>query len=302
VAASARQLKKKSHKTRAGVFTVLREVVSALPGDLNTHFTALVPGVVSALSVRPLAVPRGDARLTTPRTQDVKGASDMRLAALEFVYAAVTTHSATVVQPHIKALAPLAFANSADGLAQLSATALRVIGELVLVSRPEKGQPGAGFDYKPLVKDAFAAVLARLKLLDVDPAIKESSIAAMGVVLARYGDELGDQLSIVLPVLMQRLANEITRLTTVQALYRIAASDVVVNLKPVLEETYKEMAQLLRKISHQIKQASLLALEALTARYGKDVAPALHAAVLTEAAALVSCVLASRAASAPLVV
>lgn len=50
--AIARQLKEKSAKTRAGAFTMLRELLLALPGAVSGHVPLLLPGVLAALTVR----------------------------------------------------------------------------------------------------------------------------------------------------------------------------------------------------------------------------------------------------------
>jgi hypothetical protein len=48
---------------------------------------------------------------------------------------------------------------------------------------------------------------------DIDQEIKECAIAAMGVLLARMGRELGAEVHNVLALLMDRLRNEITRVS-----------------------------------------------------------------------------------------
>ena len=56
--ATARQLKEKSAKTRAGAFTVLRELLLALPSAVSGHVPLSLPGVLAALNVRsPLLLP-----------------------------------------------------------------------------------------------------------------------------------------------------------------------------------------------------------------------------------------------------
>ena len=49
--ATARQLREKSAKTRAGAFTVLRELLLALPGAVSGHVPLLLPGIIAALNV-----------------------------------------------------------------------------------------------------------------------------------------------------------------------------------------------------------------------------------------------------------
>ena len=60
--------------------------------------------------------------------------------------------------------------------------------------------------------------MKRLSAADIDQEVKERAITAMGQILANLGDCLESKLSQCLPVYVNRLNNEITRLTTVRAL------------------------------------------------------------------------------------
>lgn len=46
-----KQLKEKSVKTRSGAFSLLKELVTVLPGSLNGHVAALIPGIQYSLGV-----------------------------------------------------------------------------------------------------------------------------------------------------------------------------------------------------------------------------------------------------------
>ncbi len=65
--------------------------------------------------------------------------------------------------------------------------------------------------------------------------VKERAISCMGRVIANMGDELQPgQLPECLPLLLDRLKNEITRLTAVKALTRVAQSPLNISLDPIL--------------------------------------------------------------------
>ena len=53
---------------------------------------------------------------------------------------------------------------------------------------------------------------------DIDQEVKERAITCMGQVVASLGDSLGQQLPECMPIFVDRLRNEITRLTTVRAI------------------------------------------------------------------------------------
>ncbi len=60
---------------------------------------------------------------------------------------------------------------------------------------------------------------------------------------------------------MERLRNEITRLTAVKAFASIAQSPLSVDLSPVLQPLLAELTGFLRKANRVLRQASLSALE-----------------------------------------
>jgi cullin-associated NEDD8-dissociated protein 1 len=72
------------------------------------------------------------------------------------------------------------------------------------------------YNYQPLVQPIFKAVLPRLEALDIDQEIKECAITTVGKLFAHMGDELKNQLPVVLTLLRKRLDNEITRTPTLK--------------------------------------------------------------------------------------
>ena len=62
-------------------------------------------------------------------------------------------------------------------------------------------------------------------------------------------------------MLLERLRNEITRLTAVKAFASIAQSPLSLDLSPVLQPLLAELTGFLRKANRVLRQASLSALE-----------------------------------------
>jgi cullin-associated NEDD8-dissociated protein 1 len=87
---------------------------------------------------------------------------------------------------------------------------------------------------------------------------------------------------------LDRLSNEITRLTAVKALETIASSRLQIDLSPILSESIKELSSFLRKANRQLKQSSLSALGVIVKNYGNDKkAQELNKSVLTELSPLI---------------
>jgi len=56
----------------------------------------------------------------------------------------------------------------------------------------------------------------------------------MGQIICNLGDVLQNELQVCLPIFLDRLRNEITRLTTVKALIKVAGSPLKINLTSIL--------------------------------------------------------------------
>ena len=91
----------------------------------------------------------------------------------------------------------------------------------------------------------------------------------------------------MLSILLERMRNEITRLSAVRALTTIARSAVALDLSPALPQALADLTSFLRKASRQLRLAALAALTALVARDGPRADPTALEAAVAEAAPLV---------------
>lgn len=80
----------------------------------------------------------------------------------------------------------------------------------------------------------YNCTYSRLKTSDIDQEVKERSISCMGQIICNLGDVLQNEVQICLPIFLDRLRNEITRLTTVKALTKVAGSPLKINLSSIL--------------------------------------------------------------------
>ncbi|XP_051483107.1 cullin-associated NEDD8-dissociated protein 1-like isoform X2 [Apus apus] len=267
VKALHKQLKEKSIKSRQGCFSLLTELASVLPGCLADHIPALVPGVVFSLA-------------------DKSSSSNMRIDALSFLHVLLCNHQPEVFHPHIKSLLPPVVTCIGDPFYKITSEALLVTQQLVKVIRP-LDKP-CTFDAKPYVKDLFPSTLKRLKAADIDQEVKERAISCMGQIIYSLGDHLSTDLQPTLKIFLERLKNEITRLTTVKALTLIASSPLKIDLRPILGEGFPILASFLRKNQRALKLSTLTALDILVKNYSDSLKPAMIESVLTELPALIT--------------
>ncbi|XP_025019205.1 cullin-associated NEDD8-dissociated protein 1-like [Python bivittatus] len=262
-----KQLKEKSVRSRQGCFTLLTELANVLPGCLADHVPALVPGIVFSLT-------------------DKSSSSNMKIDALSFLHVVLCNHAREVFHPHVKALLPPVVICIGDPFYKITSEALLVTLQLVKVIRPL--DVPCTFDAKPYVTDLFSATLKRLKAADIDQEVKERAISCMGQIVCSLGDYLSSDLQPTLKVFLERLKNEITRLTTVKALTLIANSPLKIDLRPILAEGFPILASFLRKNQRALKLSTLTALDILIKNYSDSLKPAMIECVLMELPDLIS--------------
>ncbi|NXJ94380.1 CAND1 protein, partial [Corythaixoides concolor] len=267
VKALHKQLKEKSIKSRQGCFSLLTELANVLPGCLADHIPALVPGIVFSLA-------------------DKSSSSNMRIDTLSFLHVLLCNHQPEVFHPHIKSLLPPVVTCIGDPFYKITSEALLVTQQLVKVIRPL--DKSCAFDAKPYVKDLFPGTLKRLKAADIDQEVKERAISCMGQIIYNLGDHLSSDLQPTLKIFLERLKNEITRLTTVKALTLIASSPLKIDLRPILGEGFPILASFLRKNQRALKLSTLTALDTLVKNYSDSLKPAMIESVLTELPALIT--------------
>ncbi|KAG7031344.1 Cullin-associated NEDD8-dissociated protein 1, partial [Cucurbita argyrosperma subsp. argyrosperma] len=130
--------------------------------------------------------------------------------------------------------------------------------------------------------------MSRLTNQDQDQEVKECAISCMGLVVSTFGDSLKAELATCLPVLLDRMGNEITRLTAVKAFAVIAASPLRIDMSCVLEHVISELTAFLRKANRALRQATLGTLNSLIAAYGDKIAPSAYEIIIVELSTLIS--------------
>ncbi|XP_045123978.1 cullin-associated NEDD8-dissociated protein 1-like [Portunus trituberculatus] len=262
-----RQMKEKSIKTRQGCFALLTELVQVYPGALTHHIPALIPGIQFSLG-------------------DKNSSSNMKIDTLAFVHCLLVHHSGEVFHQHIGELLPPVVTCVADPFYKITAEALLVLQQIVKVIRPL--DLASSFDFTPYTGDLYHCTLARLRAADLDQEVKERAIACMGQIISHLGDHLQGELGTCLPIFLDRLRNEITRLTTVKALTKVAASPLRIDLRPILGEALPVLASFLRKNQRALKLATLTLLDTVVTNYSTALSPQMLDKVLVELPPLIN--------------
>ncbi|KAK2158819.1 hypothetical protein LSH36_163g01004 [Paralvinella palmiformis] len=248
VKAVHKQLKEKSVKTRQCCFLLLTELVQVLPGALTNYACSIMPGIQFSLG-------------------DKTSSSNMKIDTLAFINCFLISHPPTVFYPHINILVPPVVMAVGDPFYKITSEALLVTQQLVKVIRPL--DQNVDFDFQPYVGQLYKCTLKRLKAADIDQEVKERAISCMGQIICNLGDSLGSELSNCLPIFLERLKNEITRLTTVKAVTLIAGSPLHIDLLPILDDGVPILASFLRKNNRALRLSTLQCLDVLVKNYGR---------------------------------
>ncbi|XP_063225020.1 cullin-associated NEDD8-dissociated protein 1 [Bacillus rossius redtenbacheri] len=267
VEAVHQQMKEKSIKTRQDCFALLRELVIVLPGALTNHIPTLIPSILYSMG-------------------DKNSSSNMKIDTLTFVQCLLNTHPSEIFRPLMPVLVPGVIAAVGDSFYKITAEALVVLQQLVKVIRP-LDEP-FNMEFAPITIELYNCTLLRLKTADIDQEVKERAISCMGQIICHMGDFLKEELPICLPIFLDRLRNEITRLTTIKALTKVAGSPLNIDLRPILAEAVPVLGSFLRKSQRSLKLSTLILLDTLIKNYSSAVNSELLNKVIVELTPLIS--------------
>jgi len=261
-----KQLREKSIKTRQGSFALLNELIHVLPGCLHQYTATLIPGILYSLS-------------------DKNSSSNMKIDGLAFLNAYIKSHQPEVFQPHVQTLLPAIIAAVGDSFYKISSEALLVLTQIVRVIRPDQKQ---NYNFQQYINPIYDCTFSKLRAADIDQEVKERAITCMGQVISSFGDNMSQQLKTSLPVLVDRLKNEITRLTCVKALINIANSPYKLDLSPLLPTAFPILASFLRKNQRALKLGTLSLLDVLAKNYGEYINAQVIETILVEVPQLIN--------------
>uniref|UniRef100_A0A8K9XEU3 Cullin-associated and neddylation-dissociated 2 (putative) n=1 Tax=Oncorhynchus mykiss TaxID=8022 RepID=A0A8K9XEU3_ONCMY len=256
VKALHKQLKEKSMKSRQDCFSLLTELANVLPGALGKHIPSLIPGIVHSLT-------------------DKSTSSNMKIDALSFLNVLLCSHPPAVFQPHMKAILPPVVQCVEDPFYKITSEALLVTQQMVTIICPLGGR-------NSVPNKSIYSTLDKLPAADIDQEVKERAISCMGHIVCHLGDQLGGDLQPTLQIFLERLKNEITRLTAVKTLTLIATSPLRIDLRPLLTEGIPILASFLRKNQRALKLSTLTALNMIVMNYSDSLKPPMIEAVLNE--------------------
>ncbi|KAF9934606.1 Cullin-associated NEDD8-dissociated protein 1 [Linnemannia zychae] len=283
----AKQMSSKSVQTRVYGYVLLKELVTVLKGGLETNYMLFIPSIKQSLST---ASQSDHHHLGTN--------SNLKIEALGFLRSLFRTHPPEVFQRNLDQLCPPVISAIQDKFYKISSEALVCCMELIKVVRhmdfDEDAQrysfQSLDPEAKPYILQIYNVILQRVSTADADQEVKERSILCLGVLLSRVGDELKTELAACLPLLLEKLQNELTRLMAVKTLSQIVESPVCAetDIKEPILQAIPEVASLLRKSNRPLKVASLHFLDVAIRRFGKVLSIQIYEELLKDLKPLIS--------------
>uniref|UniRef100_A0A1I7RSB0 TIP120 domain-containing protein n=2 Tax=Bursaphelenchus xylophilus TaxID=6326 RepID=A0A1I7RSB0_BURXY len=241
VKAICKQLKSKSANVRLHCYSLLTSLVRAFPGCLERHFEILIPLIQNSVN-------------------EESADNATKIDTLQFLNLSFCSHEPQVFVSHFESLVAIIIKCVNESFYKVSAAALIVLQSLIIVLK----RTGEGEKY---LESIYNVIVSKLKVGDIDQEVKERSIAAGGVLLSSFGAELGPKLEEILPLLLDKINNEITRPTTVQAFCVIVNSSETIDLSLVLDNLLLQLSDFLRKNQRALKIASLTLMSSLVSKY-----------------------------------
>jgi cullin-associated NEDD8-dissociated protein 1 len=220
----AKLLQENSIPTKQAAIAVLRNMIHAGDG-LSEQLEKLIDPIVHAFTA-PNAYTGMSSVFTGAGGSTT--ATKLRIEALQLIGIICDTHSPKVLSPHIGHIIANVNASMRDQQYRVSSEAVRVTESIIKSLTPPRSidsEQNLGH-----LGELYHAIFLQILAVEVDLEVRQRAVHALGVLLARTsGAKLSGSLSIsqrlsALSIIFDRLKNETTRLSAIQAIGWISAS------------------------------------------------------------------------------
>lgn len=205
-----RQLKEKSIKTRQSCFQLLSELVNILPNALadpdnqtdqtKNFLNNIVPGIMYSLNSN-------------------NSTSSMKIEALSFLNVLLKTHKSQVFSNYFHALVTEIKKAVGDPFYKITSEALLVLTQIIPIIRPSL-DVHCDANIMSYLDGIYSITFLKLQASDIDQEVKERAITCMAQIICTFGDVMAN-LQEAFAIFLERLKNEVTRLTCVKALIKV---------------------------------------------------------------------------------
>ncbi|GAM88930.1 hypothetical protein ANO11243_069640 [Dothideomycetidae sp. 11243] len=261
IQATSKLLRTSTLQTKQACVSLLTSLLSAQHGGLSKSLDNVV---IPVLDIFSNASSTGSGSTTTYHSA--------RIAALGLLRSIADLHSSKVLQSCLDKIVPVLVTTAKDKYGKVAVEAINTIEGYVRVLTP----PRTSNPKTPTIselKELYGVLVDRISSADCDTEVREKAIQALGVLIGRTS---GSKSSPVLDhdsryagqsLILERLKNELTRLSSVKATETMAilAQNGKDFTSEWIRETSLELGAQLRKANRALRGTSLNALKMLSA-------------------------------------
>jgi cullin-associated NEDD8-dissociated protein 1 len=255
----AQLLKSQPLPTKQSSIALMKDLAVSLHGRLTDYLSQTIDSVVDAVKSSNLGTSSGGSHMAT--------ANSFRIEALQFLSAVADAHSSQALQPYLAKIVPALVTATTAKYNKVSVAALNAIEAYIKALTPPNSATPAQSD-AIYVKQLYDSINDRITANDADTEIRRLAIHALGLMLGRTS---GTQLLATsdraagFTLLVNRLKNELTRLSSVRAIETTLALTKNSNEIPAgwISVVSLELGAQFRKSNRSLRGSSLAALKTL---------------------------------------
>ncbi|KAJ6262000.1 hypothetical protein Dda_2801 [Drechslerella dactyloides] len=256
---SAKLLKNPSLNTKQTTVDLLSALITALL-DPNATLIAVLDHIVNIVAA-------SESRSTAPASAAASGSaaassSSLRIESLKFLSTAFVEGGDDALKPFLKKIVDAVAIAIKDKFYKISSQALATASEMLNLLSAEIALEDVSY-----FRTLFEAIVSKIQQNDADLEVRERAIEAMGSLLAVSSETTyldAESRSKAFTLLLERLRNETTRLTTVRAIEKLAQAAQEGDLPPAwVKDVISELGAQLRKANRALRGSSLVTLRAL---------------------------------------
>ena len=269
---SSKLLKGKAIPTKQSVINLLDDVVFAQRGGLADYFKDIIDLILETIKPTGSGLGRAPTNNITSSAGGSASATPgtLKIVALKFISNIARTHSSSLLQPYLSKIVASVASAIHDSFYKISSEAILTAEELAKALTPPRAKD-AGASSKAELEKLYDVVMERGSANDADAEVRQRSIHAIGVILARTSASSDTALlskaqrDAALEVLRERLHNETTRLAAVRAVDMVGmfANSPDDFDTAWIQDVVLELSAQLRKSNRTLKGYSVVALKHL---------------------------------------
>jgi len=285
----SRQIVTKSITSRQIIYELLNEMLKA-KCNLTDYLDSFI-GSIEQIFVTPQLIGNGRNLIS----------SNLKLEALLFIKELFNSHSPEDLSKYYEIIIGILEKSANDSFYKITCESFVILSKLIVFLRPitynedTKSYNISNVDesYSHYFQSIYKIIMDHLSISDSDKEVKENCISCLGVLLNHVGDQIpADELNTrALPIILERLRNELTRIVTLKTLNGIIESPLLVidneqskgiNLTSIISDTIIESTNLLHQSQRQYRVVSLRYLESVMNKYKDKLSYDLYHLVMSE--------------------